>query len=80
MKYINNLKRISLITLCMLSISMATAVYAQDSAQTQENTTSVSPRAESTGYKYMTVNGVKYKRLWSYTRGCWVDPVWTPCD
>ncbi len=30
--------------------------------------------AEHTGYKYMIIDGVKYKRLWSYSKNCWIDP------
>lgn len=40
---------------------------------------SVEPRAEETGYKYMEINGVMYRRLWSYTRNCWIDDKWQPC-
>lgn len=35
------------------------------------------PRGEVTGYKYKYFNGVKYKRLWSYTYNRWIDAEWT---
>lgn len=35
-------------------------------------------RAEETGYYYTTdSNGNRWKRLWSYTYGKWLDPGWT---
>ncbi len=40
--------------------------------------TTADPQAEHTGYKYRWIDGVKYKRLWSYTYGKWIDPYWTP--
>lgn len=35
------------------------------------------PYSETTGYKYKYINGVKYKRLWSYTYNRWIDKDWT---
>lgn len=34
-------------------------------------------RGEVTEYRYKVVDGILYKRLWSVTRNCWVDPYWT---
>lgn len=54
-------------------------VYAQvnmDSQILAENS-DVTPQAEVTEYKYMTINGYLYKRLWSVTRGVWIDDRWT---
>lgn len=37
----------------------------------------ISPYANVTGYKYMEIDGIKYKRLWSYTYSRWEEPYWT---
>lgn len=39
--------------------------------------TEFSPYANVTGYKYIEIDGIKYKRLWSYTYSRWEDPYWT---
>jgi len=36
-------------------------------------------RKDVVGYVFRTSNGVKQKRLWSYTRGVWVDAYWQNC-
>jgi len=41
------------------------------------NDSSIMPYSEKTGYKYKTINGLRYKRLWSYTYNRWIDPQWT---
>ena len=38
----------------------------------------ITPRANVTGYKYMEIDGILYKRLWSYTYARWEDPYWYP--
>lgn len=30
------------------------------------------------GYKYKYINGILYKRLWSYRKNDWIDPKWIP--
>ncbi len=55
-------------------------VYAEynDNYYTASNSNIViETRGEITGYKYKYFNGVKYKRLWSYTYNRWIDPEWT---
>ena len=37
----------------------------------------ISARAEVRGYILRVVDGVTQKRLWSYTRGVWLEPGWT---
>lgn len=37
----------------------------------------IAPHANVTGYQYMELNGVLYKRLWSYTYARWEEPYWT---
>ena len=72
---------LSFIAQTALSLNIAYANPAYYSAQaipcstTSEN--EISPRANVTGYQYMEINGVLYKRLWSYTYGRWEDPYWT---
>ncbi len=36
------------------------------------------PMKEVTGYKYKWVDGIQYRRLWSYTYERWVDDHWSP--
>lgn len=38
----------------------------------------IQPYSNQTGYKYKTVNGRLYKRLWSYTYNRWEEPNWSP--
>lgn len=86
MKYSKTLSRIFLVTLCALTLSMSTAAFAQDLQEPAESIamtsgeTTVNPRGEVTGYKYMTIDGKRYKRLWSYTGNYWIDDAWIPCD
>ncbi len=86
MKYSKTLSRVFLVTLCALTLSMSTAAFAQDLQEPAESVvmtageTTVNPRGEVTGYKYKVENGITYKRLWSYTSNCWIDPYWIRCD
>lgn len=38
----------------------------------------IEPHANVTGYKYIVIDGITFKRLWSYTYGRWEDPYWYP--
>ena len=86
MKYSKILSKTVLLLIFVLSLNMAaTAVSAQEVLPTEiENTTggetTITPRGEVTGYRYKYINGILYKRLWSYTGGYWIDPYWTPAD
>lgn len=86
MKYSKILSKIALLLIFILSLNMAaTVVSAQEYLPVEiQNTTggetSITPRGEVTGYRYMYVNGIKYQRLWSYTGGYWIDPYWTRCE
>lgn len=64
-----------------LSLNIAYANPAYFSAQiipcSATSDSEIAPRANVTGYQYMEINGVLYKRLWSYTYGRWEDPYWT---
>lgn len=37
----------------------------------------IQPYNNTTGYKYKTMDGKIWKRLWSYTYNRWEDPEWT---
>ena len=82
MKFHKTLSAALILALCFSSLGMVSSAFAQEPPElTDEMTageTTINPRGEVTGYKYMYINGVKYKRLWSYTGGYWIDPVWTP--
>lgn len=67
-----------IIGLCLFSLNLVPAM-ANDSLTSNETNTTESSRYVETGYKYMKINGVCYRRLWNYTEGVWVDPEWTPC-
>ena len=71
-------KIISILILSLLLVNTSTA-FAEEiySSPTAEGTT-ISPKIEITEYRYKYINGIKYKRLWSVTRNCWIDPAWTP--
>lgn len=82
MKYSKTLSRVFLVTFSALTLSMSTAAFAQnldEPAVVSADEATISPRAEDVGYKYTTINGKKYKRLWSYTYNRWIDDAWTPC-
>lgn len=84
MKYSKILSKAVLLLIFALSFNMAaTVVSAQEMVAEEaegiiEGETTINPRGEVTGYKYKYINGVLYKRLWSYTGGYWVDAIWTP--
>lgn len=65
-----------------MNLSMVTVALADETPEIPVSTTEsgITPYSEVTGYKYTTFNGVKYKRLWSYTYNHWIDPYWIPCD
>lgn len=68
--------------MCAFSAVSAVSVFAAsegeqvESAVVAQDEENVMPYAEVTGYKYKMVNGIIYKRLWSYTYNEWVDSVW----
>ena len=86
MIYSKRLSRVFLVTLCALTLSMTTVASAKELIEPAESVVmtageiTVNPRGEVTGYKYKTIDGVMYKRLWSYTSNCWIDPYWIRCD
>lgn len=82
MKKLNKIPILFFILLLLLNLSMVTIVSANEISELPESTneSEISPRSEVTGYMYKTVNGVRYKRLWSYTYNHWIDPYWIPCD
>ncbi len=86
MKYSKIVSKLLLLFIFVLSLNAAvTVVSAQENLPVEiENTTggetTITPRGEVTGYRYKYINGRKYKRLWSYTGGYWIDPYWTPAE
>lgn len=82
MKYSKILSKTLMLLVFVLSLNMAaTAVSAQEVLPEEtegiiEGETTITPRGEVTGYKYKYINGVLYKRLWSYTGGYWIDDNW----
>ncbi|MCI8630403.1 MAG: hypothetical protein HFE57_13105 [Firmicutes bacterium] len=80
MKKIKKFLTISFITTCIFSNMFISNVFAKSEfnvATSSVQNEMINPRAEKTGYKYKYVNGVKYKRLWSYTYEKWIDKEWT---
>lgn len=72
------------LTLTMLIEPTLNVVYAQESLETVivvleeklEDLPALSSRKEEIGYVYRFVNGVEQRRLWSYTRGVWLESEW----
>ena len=74
-------KKIFVLMLCVFTIALPATVSAQNifpAVSMEETSPGIQPRKNVTGYKYMTLNGKRYKRLWSYTYNKWEDPAWTP--
>lgn len=73
-----------LLTLTMLIEPMINVAYAKESLKTSvvileekhDDLLVLSPRKEEIGYIYRIVDGVEQRRLWSYTRGVWLEPEW----
>ena len=63
-----------------LNVAYANPAYLnnQTIACTATSEDGITPRANITGYKYIEIDGITYKRLWSYTYGRWEDPYWYP--
>lgn len=77
MKYKRRIFLSLIIASLMLTICPAIAAESDDTP-VETNDVSGTQRAEVTGYKYTYFDGIKYKRLWSYTYDRWIDPEWTP--
>lgn len=82
MKFYKTISIALALALCFSSLGMTASAFAKEPPELTDamiaGETTINPRGEVTGYKYMYIDGVLYKRLWSYTGGYWVDPVWTP--
>lgn len=65
-------------TLVLLSIPPVSVQAAPSIPLTTASPQEIQPRGNQTGYKYKTINGKLYKRLWSYTYLRWEEPYWTP--
>ncbi len=76
----NKMFKVLLLTASIFMLTPCSAIAAEQNNNTpNEVNQSISARAESTGYIYKEIDGVMYRRLWSYTRGCWIDPMWSAC-
>lgn len=76
-----NARKIFLLMLFLFTITSPASVPAQNLSPevlAEDTSPGIQPRVNITGYKYMTLNGIRYKRLWSYTYNRWEDPTWTP--
>ena len=72
---------ISLVIICttLLSSFNVISVYANSIESNSSDESIGDPsKGEVTEYKYMYIDDVLYKRLWSVTRHCWIDPYWIP--
>ena len=80
-KIAKNVMRFIFINMCLLISLFSINVFAETCESNQiinYQSDGISPRIEEvTGYKYKYINGVKYKRLWSYTYSRWIDAEWT---
>lgn len=76
-----NARKMFLLILCLFTIASPAAVSAQSLSPevlAEDTSPGIQPRVNETGYKYITLNGKRYKRLWSYTYNRWEEPTWTP--
>lgn len=61
----------------VMALGSVSNVVAAETVAVGEEEIPVERRGEVTEYRYKVVDGIMYKRLWSITRNCWVDPYWT---
>lgn len=70
--------KIFICLIAIFSISNMTT-YANDVCEPTEYITEYEEeptKGEVTEYKYKYIGDILYKRLWSVTRHCWIDPIW----
>ncbi|MCM1257862.1 MAG: hypothetical protein NC307_08410 [Roseburia sp.] len=73
-------RKLFLLTLCVFTLVSPTVVSAQNvsvDASVQTAFPGIELYGNQTGYIYRTLDGKRYKRLWSYTYGRWEEPYWT---
>lgn len=69
------------VSFCPAGIVNAAAVNDTSIVSTLSNEDEgIEPYADIIYYRYRTRNGVRQRRLWNDTKGCWVDPYWTNID
>ena len=69
-----------IMTLFMLLLILVTTLacpFSVYAAEKPEAPPEIGLFKEQTGYIYQFVGGYTWKRLWSYTYGKWLEPVWT---
>lgn len=63
---------------CTLLITIPIPTLASSNINLLTSTSrEITPKINSTGYIYITMNGKRYKRLWSYTYNRWEEPRWS---
>lgn len=75
------IKKMFLLMFSVCTIAFPATVSAQSifpAASVEKTSSGIQPYGNHTGYKYMTIAGKRFKRLWSYTYNRWEDPAWTP--
>lgn len=71
---------ITILILSMISSTTLTVLANTFSTVNSDNifeNMNASTFSERTGYYYMTIDGIRYRRLWSYTHQSWIDPEWS---
>lgn len=73
-------KKMFLLMLSIFTIASPAVVSAQNLSPipTEIFSPGIQLYGNQTGYKYLTIGGKRFKRLWSYTYGRWEEPAWTP--
>lgn len=72
------MKKIIMSLLLLAVFFSNSSVYAKETNNTISYPNTISQRAEKLVWKYKSINGKLYKRLWNQTKGEWVGK-WTPC-
>lgn len=64
-----------------LTVLCISNVYAYTYADmTTKPSFSINPvRNDEYTYKYKTIDGIRYRRLWNKTKGEWAEAFWSPC-
>lgn len=63
---------------CTIFLASGLPVFANEQANTLEPTTKIEVRKDVLIWKYKSINGHVYKRLYNQTKGRWEGP-WIKC-
>ena len=70
---------LTLLATSLFIFGCISSVYASEpETPTVTEETNDGTKGEVTEYHYKYIGDVLYKRLWSVTRNCWIDPYWIP--